>query len=413
MNDIETIRMRIVSTMITAAVLGMLFVSLPATAEKALEKASGKTIPAPLVDLRRFTTVRDGVQVIHLPAGMHGISTTLQLSSNTVLEGDGEATILMADTSFSGSQFITNSDHANGNRNISIRNLRMEIALPFLPGDEPGIIRFKNLEQLEIDKVTMVIDAPMYGIDLSAQIRNATVQGCAITNKKGGGGIMIRNGDPFPAKATSGIVVRHNRIESAGDEPIAAFGWEGVVENVRIEDNTIGAKDASFGITAFGIDFVKHRGKIHDVSIIGNHISGGNVGGIGIKGGAWSVQAADNSIEGTAGDGIFLHTGGEGLPGVHDILILRNKIINAGRHCIFAAGTDLQVQKNEIENCAQSGIYAAGNVSVIDNVITNAKPGILAYEAEQNDIRGNLLRNASLILIPKKGRSVVKDKEAR
>ncbi|MGD0883702.1 MAG: right-handed parallel beta-helix repeat-containing protein [Thermodesulfovibrionales bacterium] len=391
--------MRAIRLIMTAAVSGILFMSLPATAERVAEDTDtiGEAIRTPqALDLKPFTTVRDGSQIIHLPAGTYRMSTTLRLPSNTVLEGAGDATLLKADSSFNGSQLITNSDYVGGNTNISIRNLRMEVTSPLLPGDEPGILRFKNVEQLVIDNLTLLIESPMFGIDLSAQIRNATVQGCTIisTNKMSGGGIMIRNGDPLPARATSSIVVRHNWIESASDEPVAAFGWEGMVENVLIEENTIKAEGASFGITTFGIDSRKQRGKIHDVSIIGNRISGSKVGGIGIKGGARLIQVIGNSIKDTEGDGIFLHAGGEGLPGIQDIRILQNKILNAGRHCIFATGTNIQVQENEITHCAQNGIYAAGNVSVVNNVISDAKPGILVYGKQGNDIRGNELRNA-------------------
>jgi hypothetical protein len=291
----------------------------------------------------------------------------------------------------------------------------MEIILPQLQGDSSGILRFRNVEHHEIDNLTMAIDSPMYGIDLSAQIRKATVQGCTITNmnRASGGGIMIRNGDPLPATATSGIVVRHNRIGSVSDEPIAAFGWEGMVENVRIENNTISADGASFGITAFGIDSRRHRGEIHDVSIIGNHISGSRIGGIGIKGGARTVRVIGNSIEDAKGDGVFLHPGGEVLPGVRDIRILRNRIMNAGRHGIFAAGTEVAIEKNTIKRCAGSGVYASGNVSVTDNIISDASPGILAYEAQRNDVRGNHLRNAGIVFIQDGNAPAFKGKDAR
>jgi hypothetical protein len=323
------------------------------------------------------------------------------IHSNTILEGEGEKTILKAEDSFTGSQFITNSDFDSGNRNIVIRNLKIEIALPQLDGDEPGILRFENVELLEIDNLTMVIDSPLYGIDLSANVHSATVQRCTITNtnRVSGGGIMIRNGDPRPAEATSGIVVRDNRIESVSDEPLAVFGWKGMTENIRIEKNTILAQGASFGITAYGIDSVKHTGKIQNVRIVGNVISGSRIGGIGIKGGAQFVEVADNVLKDPKGDGIFLHTGGEGLPSVHDIRIYQNKITNAGRHCIFSTGAKIHIEKNEIRNCAQAGIYVAGDVSVINNVITYAKPGILVDGPQRNDIRGNDLRNAGKIVI--------------
>jgi hypothetical protein len=362
-------------------------------------EASGATIEmqAPAVDLEPYLQTRSiTLQVIHLPAGTYRISSTLQLPSNTVIEGEGDATIIRADASFNGSKVITNSDFANGNRNIFIRNLRMEVAAPQFSGYAPGILSFNNVEGLEIDNITMVNDSPMYGIDLSFQVSNATVQGCTLTNtsKVSGGGIMIRNGDPLSAKITSGIVVRNNRIASVSDEAISVFAWQGRLENVRIENNTIKAVGASFGIAAYGINSPEQGGQLRGVDIMGNSIEGGSVGGIGVMGGAEQVNVVNNSVKNTTTAGIFIHQGEAGLPPVSNVNVLQNAISDVGNHGIFVDGVDVQVRDNVITDCTGSGIYAAAGVSLVGNVITDAHPGILVEARSSATISDNVLNNS-------------------
>jgi parallel beta-helix repeat protein len=352
------------------------------------------------LDLSYYTTTdNSGKHIIHLPAGTYRISRTIALSSNTILEGEGAATVLRAAPDFRGTQFITNQDPRYGNANITLRSFRAEIVMPVMPrGEAPGILRFENVENLEIDTLVLLVDSPMYAVDLSTRIRNASVKRCDIKNQGSGGGLMIRNRDARPDKLTSGVAVRNNRIESFQDEPLAAFGWEGAVEEVSIENNTVEAHNASFGICAYGIDSKKHRGTIRSVRIAANRVKGSRIGGIAVKGGARSIDIIGNTIEDTKGDGIFLHSGGEGLPGVQDINIRQNTIRRAGRHCIFAAGTNVRVEGNAVNNCSQSGIYAAGDVTVSDNDIANAKAGILVDGGSRNSIKGNHLQNSGQVL---------------
>jgi hypothetical protein len=342
-----------------------------------------------------------GIHVIHLGSGTYNISRTIVLPSNTILEGEGDETILQAEASFTGSQFITNADFASGNRNISIRNLKIEFTLPQLSGDLIGIVRFYKVEDMIISNITMGVNSQMYAIDLSGQVRNATVEGCTIRNgnQTSGGGIMIRNSDPLPAMSTSNIVVRSNQIESVSDEPIAAFGWEGLVENVLIEQNTVQAQGASFGITAYGHTDATQSGEIRGVEIIGNNIEGSRNGAIGVMGGAENVDIVNNQVEGTEEDGIFLDPGGDGLPAISNITVSQNSIRNVGRHGIFADGTAVLLEQNQIANCSAAGVYAAAGVVVSDNVISGANPGILVDGGQLSDIRGNSLSNVNRILL--------------
>ncbi len=371
----------------------------PASSAQSAAVSQGATAATELDLSSCARTITNGVTVIHVSAGVYSVSSTIELPSDTVLEGEGEATVLTLGTAFNGSQFITNSDFVHGNRNIVLRNLAIQFTGSQLDGDAVGIVRFYNVDNLDISNITMVVDSPLYAIDLSGQVQNATVEGCSISNANevSGGCIMVRNSDPLPAPATSQITLQGNRVESVSDEPIAAFGWEGMVENVLIEQNTVCAKGASFGITAFGTTNTTQSGQIRGVTITGNDIEGGQNGAIGILGGAEDVVISENQVRDTVNDGIFLQRG-DGPP-IDHVNVIQNSVQNAGRSGIFADGLDVLVDQNDITNCTGSGVFAAAGVVVTNNVITNADPGILVDEGQISDIRGNSLYNVDRILI--------------
>jgi len=85
-------------------------------------------------------------------------------------------------------------------------------------------MRFKNVADLEIDTWSTLIDALFYGIDLeSAPVRDSA--GMPEYGARSGGAFMAKSGDP-PSKK-SDIIVRNNRIKSAGDEPGAMIVNDG------------------------------------------------------------------------------------------------------------------------------------------------------------------------------------------
>jgi hypothetical protein len=352
-----------------------------------------------------------GRRIIHVPAGVFTVSRPIELSSDTILEGEGITTVLTPATSFSGSRFITNKNSVFGNRNIVLRNLHIRFTGPQLSGDMFGIVRFYHAENLQISNINMSVDSPMYAIDLSNQIYNAIVEGCTITNinKTSGGAVMVRNGDPLSTQPTSSVFIRNNRFMSVSDEAISLFGWLGEEANITVQGNAVQVPGASFGIVVYGVDARKQTGTIHDVRIIDNTISGSKVGGIGVKGGASTVEVTGNTIRDTEGDGIFLHPGGEGLPEVRNVRLIGNAVVNAGRHGMLVGGQNVEVRQNSIRHCRQSGIFAAGPVFLTGNTITEARPSILLYGGREELVTDNTLSNDGRILILNKDGAVVKD----
>jgi len=397
--------LRITGMMIYLALLMSLFIIMPSIPDAAVldDSVNEKAQIPKKIDLQSFSSVRDGALVIHVPKGIYIVNESIRLPSNSILEGEGDATILIFTAPFKGTRLITNADFEQGNSNITLRSFKVITDIPEIKkSDTPGIIRFENVTDLTITGLTMDLTTNLYGIDLSSCIRKAAVQRCTIINKGRGGCIMVRNRNPSVRHSSGNISVTHNNLESYIDEPLAVFGWLGEVMNATIQSNFVRSGTASFGISVYGIDSMKHGGVIRDVKILSNTIIGSRIGGIGIKGGARSVEVTGNSINNTRGDGLFLHPGGEGLPVVQGIRINQNTIVNAGRHCIFAAGKDIFVEQNKINGCAQSGVYAAGTLSVVDNVITDAKPGILIDGNDSVTIRNNSLHNAGNILFLQK-----------
>ena len=77
----------------------------------------------------------------------------------------------------------------------------------------------------------------------------------------------------------------------------------------------------------------------------------------------------------------------------------RNEITNTGRHGIFATGRNILVDGNKVSDSKGSGIYAGSNVTVVNNTITNARPGVIVDGPPPRVVRMNTLRNAGQILI--------------
>lgn len=340
------------------------------------------------LDPNRFATLTNGLHTIHLPAGRYEIAGTLCLPSDTVLEGEGPATVIRVSRSFDDSRVLTNSDHRRGNSSIKVRSLKLELSMGRRKGETPGVLCFENVRGLVIENVVMDLDTPYYGIDLAAHITSCSIDGCTVVNRRGGG-IMLRNRNTTQNRMSCDIVIRNNYVKSTKDEGIAVFGWLGKVENVSITRNVVDARDASFGITVYGIDRIAHTGQIREVCVQGNTVTGGRVGGIAVKGGARRVSIERNTIDGQKNDGIFIHAGGRGLPGVQDVSVKGNVIGNTGRHGILACGDSIMVEGNTIRNSTGCGIYVGGRATVIHNSLVNTKRGILVATALPHTIRDN------------------------
>lgn len=352
-------------------------------------------------NINKYLINGNNINKIYLPAGIYLVSSPIILSSNTILEGEGSETILKILSPFLYNRVITNSDFYKGNKNIILRNFKIEFEQKDqIIGESPGIIRFENTEDLKIVNLYMEIDSPNYCIDLASNTRNAIIKDCNIINKGRGGGIMVRNKDPSPINITNNILIINNFLKSfILDEPLAVFGWLGKVNNIRVENNKIEAEGASFGITVYGIDKINHTGEIQEVIIKENKIIGAKHGSLGIKGGAKNVNVENNLISKASGDGIFIHSGGKGLPEVSNINIIQNYISNVGRHGILATGSEINIHRNKISNTKNSGIYLNGIIYMFENQIENCNPGILVDGYQKKIIRKNIFRNSPIRIL--------------
>lgn len=94
-------------------------------------------------------------------------------------------------------------------------------------------------------------------------------------------------------------------------------------------------------------------------------------------------------------EGIFIDRGGSPI---NRVSIRQNRIQNASRSDVFAAGIGVVVEQNDISDCSGSGVFATAGVVIIDNSISDAAPGILVDGGRQSDIWGNILSNDDRIL---------------
>lgn len=338
---------------------------------------------------------RDKDGIVHLPKGTFIIQQTIKLPSNCTIRGNGDSTRLVFVPPFNGQQMLTNADHVDGNENITIENLKIETYIRSLTGEDVGILRVTNVNNLVIQNLTMSVDSLMYAIDLAAFCTNSIIKNTKIHNAGRGGCIMVRNKDHKPIETTNNIRIINNVLSSGmGDEPLAIFGWLGRVQNVVIQHNIISAQGASFGISVYSIDSQNHSGELSNVKVTNNIVAGGNVGGIGIKGGSKNVEVLFNKISETEQDGIFIHTGGKNLPKVDNIAIQDNKIQQVGRHGILATGNAVLVANNTISDCKQAGIYAQNGL-IMNNDISRCSPSILVT-GNDVELLGNRLNGGKI-----------------
>lgn len=362
--------------------------------------------PKKIFYLSRLTKLVNGKHIINIPPGIYHISETIVLPSDTVLEGAGPDTILKATSPFFGTRFITSLNAGTSCKNIRLSSFKIVFDNPILRDDFSGILRFENIDNLQIDNISMMLDTNFYGIDLSANIQNTIIENNVIENRGRGGSVMVRNENPKTNMESRNIIIRNNTLKSYCDEPLAVFGWMGSISNIIIQENSIQCEGSSFGISAFGIDTLGHTGRLRHVTINKNMIVGSVHGAIGIKGGATNIVASDNKIIHAAGDGIFIHAGGSGLPTVRDVLVKDNEIRNIGRHGVFAAGSEIRIETNRISNTKGSGMYIHGAASVVGNQIINAKPGILVDGDHKTIIKYNNFRNSPIRVLNKKGAEI-------
>lgn len=340
--------------------------------------------------------------VFHIPRGLYILMEPLLLQSNCTFMGDGPETILKSSPNFAGSRLISNGEFQKGNSNIRISSLKVIFDIPELFGALPGGLRFENVTNLSLEDIIVEAKSKYYCIDLSASTRNVSISNCSIVNMGSGGGIQVRNRLDSLNYNSKDIRIQGNFVRSIVDEPIAVFGWLGQVSNVVIEENTIVAHGASFGISAYGIDQDKHTGRLFNVIIRNNVINGSRIGAIAAKGGVSNVLIKNNLIDNTDNDGIFIDNGGPNLPLVQNIDVIGNRVSNTGRHGLYVKGGVIRIDDNLIQSCSGTGIFISGknggSIEVINNTIASSGKNIIISGPSREKISGNRLSQADGIL---------------
>jgi hypothetical protein len=173
-------------------------------------------------------------------------------------------------------------------------------------------------------------------------------------------------------------------LQAAYDEALSIFGWENNVADVLVSGNTIINTGTEIALGLFGwnlqIGGVNQSGTLNDVNITGNLITGKS----NILTGATRALMANNVITGpqTSGGnaGIYVTTNGiSGAAQPVEITIEGNVINAAYAYGVYSTAADILIARNRVVNAGTTGIATQGGYVEGNTVIVPAnKSGIQA-----------------------------------
>lgn len=221
-----------------------------------------------------------GFGCVKIPAGSFVLDKTIYVPSNFVLSGSGFDTRLSLTLEFGTvySRMITNSDKDNGNTNITIRDMFVDITDGMYvksKGDihPRGLLSFMKVNGLIIDNVKInrvhtnhINDTQpiwTYGCN-NVKITNCDIYHRDPNNTGGGSGAWLMCGvRTSDAEYLENYYIKGNNFDCGGDEPLALFVRKGRMKNIVIEDNVFYARD-SHSIALYceqtSADFAKENG---------------------------------------------------------------------------------------------------------------------------------------------------------
>lgn len=303
---------------------------------------------------------------IYFPAGTY-LTNIVTLDANTVLYGDGAASIIKQSALFSGGSYgslYVNSGAAGTQiNNIVIRDLRIEGANI----TAPTFSEFKHLASLNGVKNALVENVQFIGFQgdglyIGSGINggderhntNVIVRGCFFDgiNKENRNGISVIDCDGFLAEGNYFTRVAKSTMPGAIDiEPDAQTFH--VIRDIKIVDNKlydIGGNVAAIGIVLPGVTYTTApRGFF----VQGNHIDTCTANGV-----LFNYSVTGGVTESTSN---------------FAVKIIDNAIINAGRPFQIPNGKDVLIEGNSFLGSAQDALisYNTGNENVLDCIVSS------------------------------------------
>lgn len=269
---------------------------------------------------------------IKIPAGIYMVTAnaSINLVSNTTLQGEGRQTILVWAGATAQPTIVNNSLQSyNANRNnqvnITVRDLAIVGQASTQLGVAGGVIYFAYVTGATVTGVYI------NGINAIGILFNKSINGTFVDNEVVGtaGGIWAPESD--------GWLIANNRIYTPTDDGIAIYGGDGAqgfdVTNGAIIGNVIrdnGGANAGITIDIASVATTESKG-VFVVSVVGNTITTSSSHGIIIGGNANDVTVEGNVVKNAAFNGIWVSDRklGAGGPYSPKGINIHNNVLNS------------------------------------------------------------------------------------
>lgn len=298
------------------------------------------------------------VLTVVIPQGEYNVSGVLFVYSDTIIKADGA--VITSTSSASGQTLLTNAEGAS---NVTVQGGTW-VSNVWSP------LQFQGMSNSVLDHVTASTSAE-YAISLLNNCTGITIQ----NSKLQGGGIY--------AEGSSGINILKNEITDAKTQGIRVYA----TGNNLVQGNTV-TNSGQIGIQLES----DTNSIVDDNTIIGSAVSGVGEGLVAKV--CNGTKLTNNRIHDT-------HTSpsqnGNGIIASEstNVLIDRNKVVNAGNHGIQVTDSsiDVTVSNNEISGSGRMGISISRGVrqvSIEENTISASKVNGIVFDGSNGRCSGTV-----------------------
>ena len=345
--------------------------------------------------------------------GTFNVATSITVGSNTTIQGQGFSTKVVATASPAYTMIIKNSDDANGNTRIVVKDMFLDGSKPdtTCPATAGGLVSFLKVSYGLIDNI-WAQNGYEYGVEISAS--NDVVLSNSFFYANCDDGVSISDGansrnDTAGASVSKHIVLLNNTAWGqtlATNVSNAGFEVEDGVSEVTLQGNR--AYNNGIGGSADGFTAKTHSGEVQpfNIKFIGNIAMNNTSGGFRVLD-ANNITFIGNTADGNAGNYIIGSSAStssrivlDGNIGRNstimdvsiagaswtyynqDILIANHIATGSGGDGIYVSyAKDVEISNARISNCeaTRAGIYAPyarGTLKISGGRITTCKNGV-------------------------------------
>ena len=316
---------------------------------------------------------------LELQAGaIYYLSSSLNLKSNTILEGNGATLIddVPVSENSAGIPLIDNVDFNATtiiDHNITVKDLNLDYA--YVNGGGSHAINFREASNIDVDSVVFHggNDATAFESTYDTIVNNCTaynISNAAYDNWEGASDATVSNSTAYLTGSGSYGILFTGVGTSSGDQRTASG-------DTAFNDTIYNAGQAGIWVCALGADSA-----VDNVSLVDNTVYGGtNEGaGIGVSGAGTNILLVGNIISSIDGNNAIFVRSGEGNTPTNAV-VKGNTLTgvttpDASVAAIQALGNNITIADNtSIGGNYPSLIWAAGTNAIISNN-TGANSGI-------------------------------------